>query len=635
MKRKTNLFYTSGPDSKFITFSNYTESLTGNFLSTDTKIYPSKFLCLNIENLNKDSKELLIKYLVAYYENKLAFLRDKLIEENLNVEEYMLPFNYLLEALAKVKIVSRSYDNIIDEDIFNDFVNIILLLNDKVSFFDNKGYANDDLTQNEILDIIEDKKNYYVNNMTDYLNNIIRKYNNDRAKENLPEINIGGDTYKVEFKEYQQGTDDDVRDILYSLSLVWEHDDIVPNDTPVHVKHSIIDFFNSKENGIFIKSKSNSVIFETDEETDNLISYIIDKLKLTPTENTGYYRLNYNDDLINSTYLWNTKYYLDIKDINDVESNDLNIVYVGDITEFDYNGTYTDTICNIDLFDYTYGEININKSNYNPAYSYAENTYINKLYNWDNDTPSDYDNVKPIADIYSEDENGAKKLIYNYSSVIDKLNINTPKMSEDDEDDKQIFDTVLKFNVLIPLFDVTNINYKRSELGDLVENKYIDLNHITSSSIDEDNIPYCNNVPLGMWFADEPIELKRDKETGYSQSWSLLISSQFKPFPYSSKQVKEYEISKLGNSFNTFSQILNKQNEIINQFEYYNNKIIDIEDKINVILSKINNGTIFEDTVDNLKLERHKFEKSINNQFTEFKDYVISYIKNLTWTSSI
>ena len=50
--RKTNLFYTSGVDSKFLTFSNYTESLTGNFISTDTKIFPSKFLCISARKNN-------------------------------------------------------------------------------------------------------------------------------------------------------------------------------------------------------------------------------------------------------------------------------------------------------------------------------------------------------------------------------------------------------------------------------------------------------------------------------------------------------------------------------------------------------------------------------------------------------
>lgn len=629
MKRKTNLFYTSGPDSKFITFSNYTESLTGNFLSTDTKIYPSKFLCLNIENLNKDSKELLIKYLVAYYENKLAFLRDKLIDENLNVEDYMLPLNYLLEALARVKIISRSQNTNIDDDLFSYFINLIVLINEKVLLCDNNSFDINNIEQ-------YNKVNEFIQDITELLNSILTKYNIEREKNNLSPIEIGGDTYKIEFKTYKQGTDDDIRDTLYSLSLVWEHDDIVPNDTPVHVKHSIIDFFNLGENGVFIKSKSNSVIFETDEETDQLITYIIEKLNLTPDSDTGYYKFNYNDDWLNNVELWNTKYYINTKDVSSIESSDLDIVYVGDITEFDYNGTYTDTICNIDLFDYTYGEIKINKSLYNPAYSYAESNYVNTLYNWDQGVPPEYKSLNPIADVYSEDENGFKSLLYNYSSLIEKISVNTPKVSENETDeDKKVFDTVLKFNVLIPLFDVTNINYKRVENDTIIENRDIDLTHIQSSDFDNDNIPYCNNVPLGMWFADEPIELKRDKETGYSQSWSLLISSQFKPFPYSTKQINEYERTKIGNSFNTFSQILNKQNEILNQFEYYNNKIIDIEDKINVILTKINDGSIIDDTVDNLKLEQNRFEKSINNQFDEFKDYVISYIKNLTWTSSI
>ena len=31
MKRRTNIFYNTGNDSKFLTFSNYTEHLTGNF----------------------------------------------------------------------------------------------------------------------------------------------------------------------------------------------------------------------------------------------------------------------------------------------------------------------------------------------------------------------------------------------------------------------------------------------------------------------------------------------------------------------------------------------------------------------------------------------------------------------------
>ena len=54
MKRSTNLFYTVGSDTNFITFSNYGESLTGNFLSVNTKLFPSHFLCLDIPELDND-----------------------------------------------------------------------------------------------------------------------------------------------------------------------------------------------------------------------------------------------------------------------------------------------------------------------------------------------------------------------------------------------------------------------------------------------------------------------------------------------------------------------------------------------------------------------------------------------------
>ena len=53
MKRKTNLFYKSASqDSSFLTFYNYTESLTANLMSTDNKIYPSTFICISMTKLN-------------------------------------------------------------------------------------------------------------------------------------------------------------------------------------------------------------------------------------------------------------------------------------------------------------------------------------------------------------------------------------------------------------------------------------------------------------------------------------------------------------------------------------------------------------------------------------------------------
>lgn len=125
MKRKTNLFYNSGPDSKFLTFSNYTEALTGNFLSTNTKLFPSTFICLNIPTLTKDNKEAFIKnFLIARYENKLATLRDKSGEENI------FPLSYLLDYIKKYDSSSSiSYiGNITEQDYLGSYTDTICII---------------------------------------------------------------------------------------------------------------------------------------------------------------------------------------------------------------------------------------------------------------------------------------------------------------------------------------------------------------------------------------------------------------------------------------------------------------------------------------------------------------------------
>lgn len=125
MKRKTNLFYNSGPDSKFLTFSNYTEALTGNFLSTNTKLFPSTFLCLNIPSLNKENKQAFINNsLIRYYENKLANLRDRVNEDEL------FPLSYLIETIMKFDPnTSISYiGNITEQDYLGSYTDTICII---------------------------------------------------------------------------------------------------------------------------------------------------------------------------------------------------------------------------------------------------------------------------------------------------------------------------------------------------------------------------------------------------------------------------------------------------------------------------------------------------------------------------
>lgn len=139
MKRKTNLLdITRKQEAEFITFSNYTEVLTGAFLSVKTKLFPSMFLCFNIEKLNSgEERENLKKLLVGYYENKLAYLRDYCLTNNRKFEDDCYPLYYLLYTLSKFsesEILDCVYCSEITEQNYNgSFADIILLVNSNIN----------------------------------------------------------------------------------------------------------------------------------------------------------------------------------------------------------------------------------------------------------------------------------------------------------------------------------------------------------------------------------------------------------------------------------------------------------------------------------------------------------------------
>ena len=421
MKRKTNLFYLSGDDNNFISFSNYSESLTGNILSTDWKLFPSKFLCLYIKLLNVDDhdlyierKERFIKYLVSYYENKLAFLRDYYINNDLNVEKNLLPLNYLLEALYR-----------------------------------------------------------------------------------LPE--------------------------------------------------------------------------------------------------------NYGDD---------------IKDYSDIGTNDDNvkISFVGDITEQDYNGIYTDIINVITSSDYAKGNIIVDHNTDIYNIEYPDTT--DYLYGWvdtngDYNGPSGYD-INPTYDYIDNGKNN-----YYVNSCI--TGISTEKHDNVEEN--------IKFNILIPLYDLININ-KDSNTVKLVEDEKILINDIEQNGIDltDSDTGYVKNVPMGIWFSETPVELKRDVKTGYSPSWSLVLSSQFKPFPYSQKIPGEISQNNIKDGYATYAQILIRQNKLLDKLESVISQINDLHKRVDQIESKLNVGSSY--SVDKMQTELINFENHITKNLNDFKDEVYSKLSN-------
>lgn len=409
MQRKTNLFYTQNQDSNFLTFSNFTEALTGNFLSTDWKVYPSRFLCLYIPTLvDEQSKQDFIKnYLVAYYENKLAFLRD-----------------------------------------------------------------------------------YY----TKQLNN----------SNNVKEFDIEGDTN----------------------ALAW--------------------------------------LFET-----------INK---------------YCED----------------------NSTEYEINFIGEVTEFDYKGTYTDSICIIDASE-----------------GYKEGTNQLKTYNINVDSK--------VNILYSDDNENVldKSILYNWTTSelanTDYENLNV-KLDNNDDNTYSIYSeyelttdvtdrTNLRFNVIIPLFDITNIyaasNFNSVEESFSKEENLEYKNYIyneSTNTLEKVSIDYSSkelrsiNNPMGIWFSDEVIELKRDKESKYAPSWSITISSQFKPFPYSGQYLNN-DITSTDNqqAFQTYAQILARQSTLNYELSNISSRLTKLEQTV----SRLNNLST----------------QSINEKLLEY-DTVIKELKN-------
>ena len=115
--RRTNIFYNSNSNTdKFFTFSNYTEALTGNFLSTDTKLFPSRFFCAKLDGLTSDNKQSLINLLIRYYENKLAAILDMVhlhMPRAINITKMWIDRNrYILSKAHKISICGSNLNYI-------------------------------------------------------------------------------------------------------------------------------------------------------------------------------------------------------------------------------------------------------------------------------------------------------------------------------------------------------------------------------------------------------------------------------------------------------------------------------------------------------------------------------------------
>lgn len=507
MQRKTNIFYNSGIDSKFLTFSNYTECMTGNFLSTNYKMFPSKFMCF-------------------YWE----VLDDRYIEENI--------------------------DSLLTQEI-----------KDYIALKQNKNV--DDIT-------LED----YNNNKNDYIS-LIKEYH----KELLIQYLQCYYENKLAFlRDYCIKNED-----FYDLNNPSQND-----ERDIHPENKIYPL---------------SYLFET--------LYKLGIVKLT-TETTS------TGDVL--------KYY--------------KIEYISNITEQDYKGTYADTICIVDLASNYKGKLkpayyfneNIENDDTKKEFSQLINTNDEKLLlNYYNENSNYYNIFGNDPHIYGWTQDELNTL---YTDSNNKEKYATPIFDVDDSyyidnewsniniyrDDNE---TEMKFNLIIPLFDIVNIDYTTAESKILNIDGTLDIleEDIDFSDIDNDN-PYNKNVPFGIWISDDVVSIKKDESTNYSPVWSLVISSQFKPFPYGN--ISNINKTDIPIEYNTYAQIIANQNSLFNAISDLNVRFTEFYKEFENFKSQTTNLAT-QYNIGGFKNQIISIEKSLKEQYSNLETQLTNVVNDLKW----
>ena len=336
------------------------------------------------------------------------------------------------------------------------------------------------------------------------------------------------------------------------------------------------------------------------------------------------------DNIYPLEYLINT-----LKDFD----NEFSINYVGQVTEQDYNGTFCDTMCIIStednggkatISDVTGAKKTVKTVDYNNSYTYL---YGWSSYNATNNSyiyngPSIYSNVTPLFDNNKNNENNS--YIYVSSYEHDKL-IFTP-----DTNAKSI-----EFNCIIPLFDIVNVDPKSNE-SNITEPSNTEPSDTKPSDTESTDAKPSNilevdltsstcNVPMGIWFSQKfnKITLQRDETSGFWPSWSLVLSSQFKPFPKSPHLQSDTQNVSSTDAFGTFAQILVEQARLTDEHtdiavnvQALSNRISDVESKINNISTNM--------SLDALQNKIDQIDTKLAS-LTESLEKVNSLISSITW----
>ena len=282
------------------------------------------------------------------------------------------------------------------------------------------------------------------------------------------------------------------------------------------------------------------------------------------------------------------------------------ITYFGDIVEHDYNGTYSDSMCIIDFKRYLCGELS------NPSdLSIERNTNeVISLYGWNDD------NIGQSAEYTTNDEIENDNIKYNEDSLFDYLAINEGSSSK------------IEFNCVIPLFDINNLNYNQNNKQIRESNTF----NISLNNKDVDNYDVYKYIPYGIWFSldsDNPelhkIQLYRTNNN-ISQSWSLVISSKFSPYPYGLK-ITDKDLNSNITDVYTYAELLEHEaqlikeyNNMLNKFNELSNEIQNMKNMFKSIsaldIDKVRRDT--QDMINNMQVYIDNALVKIDERFAQF-----------------
>lgn len=617
MKRKTNLFYSGlSTDSNFLTFSNYPEALTGNIMSTDNKIYPSKFLCLQLDFLNdEDNAKKELKTIQDNLRNKIlsdtsnetitlthdckegwftenggdnihqtnniTWTNREVLTPEMNAELHQYSEDGKGNVVANIyykdrKLFTTNYDG------GNDNGNTITVK-----------YALKELpVEYDFLDKLGDTSNLnastiYALNKRKLIEQLVAYYENKLAT--IRDWCIANN-YNQEAK---------MRPLSWLLAtlikLGWDGQiqvvgDVTEQDWNGSFADTIcvLDLSHYKKGEV--KTETDYTAQYTDGPTESmqyLHGWWQEKNKYNPEldfDHDGIVTVSVTKDPSNQIF----QYDEDLKNITDVELLEF-------IKTHNISSTSTD--------DY--------------------NTYIrqNPKPNTEAEIQQWQETLKNIIKASEKEEEWhGPKIAKDLAPIYDKIDAREYDLTSDitsielNNGDAE----TLKFNVLIPLYDLTDTNYQTNSVA------VADINSInlTATTDDETKLMSVQNVPLGIWFSGAtPITLSKDTVSGFAPSWSLCLSSQFKPFPYSTAMPSEITDDSKKIAFATFAQVLSRQNTLIDKIDAMTNTVNALSSRVSSLESQL--GSILTSyNIDSIKQDISDYKTYINNKIDELQNSI-------------